>query len=132
MSTRAQIIVKDSSEEIWFYRHSDGYPDGVMPMLEKFLDYVKRGILRDNAMQSCGWLVLFGAREYDLVHTYDAKTKKFTYKKKMDITLPPEKDMTGMSWKCGSIEPCGPVVHGDTEYLYTVDVEKKTILVQGV
>ena len=122
MSTRAQIIVKDSSEEIWFYRHSDGYPDGVMPMLEKFLDYVKRGILRDNAMQSCGWLVLFGAREYDHIHTYDVKIKKFT-----NI-----RDTTGMSWKCGSIEPCGPVVHGDTEYLYTVDVKKKTILVQGV
>ena len=31
MSTRANIIIKDSYQEQIFYRHSDGYPDGTLP-----------------------------------------------------------------------------------------------------
>jgi hypothetical protein len=42
VSTRAQIIV-EGLEEIKFYKHSDGYPEGVLPVLEPFLEgFLKR------------------------------------------------------------------------------------------
>lgn len=42
MSTRAQIVV-EGIEEVKFYKHSDGYPIGVLPVLEPFLKgFLKR------------------------------------------------------------------------------------------
>lgn len=57
MSTRANIIVKDKHDTLWFYRHSDGYPEGTLPSLNKFLDMVKSGKIRDNVGQvvDCHW-----------------------------------------------------------------------------
>lgn len=41
MSTRAQIVV-EGIEEVKFYKHSDGYPIGVLPVVEPFV----KGFLR--------------------------------------------------------------------------------------
>jgi hypothetical protein len=109
MSTRAQIIIKDSYSELWFYRHSDGYPEGTLPSLEQFLGYVKDGVIRDNAEQAAGWLILIGANEEDY------KTE-----------FPPKQ------WEVGAYEPCENVLHGDIEYLYTVDLVSKTITYKQV
>lgn len=109
MSTRAQVIVKDSfGDELWFYRHSDGYPKGTLPSLEKFLGWVKDGLIRDNALQSAGWLVILGHTEYE------------------QSDIPNSKDGCD-GWKVGAYEPCPPVKHGDIEYLYTVDLAEKKI-----
>lgn len=103
MSTRAQIIIKDSfGDELWFYRHSDGYPEGTLPSLKVFLNYVKDGLIRSNAAQASGWLVIIGHNEYEVPDSPN-------------------------DWKVGAYEPCCPVLHGDIQYLYTVDLEKKTI-----
>lgn len=104
MSTRANIIIKDSHTELWFYRHSDGYPEGVMPTLKKFIDLIKKGTLRDDAMQSAGWLIIFGHNEYKV----------------------PDEPSVKNDWKVGAYEPTTGQ-HGDIEWLYTVDVEKMTI-----
>lgn len=105
MSTRANIIVKDSSgDELIFYRHSDGYPEGAMPTLEKFINAVKAGQIRDNVGQAAGWLIVFGGME----DGHDPKTSP------------------AMSWKVGTIEPTTQM-HGDIAYLYVVDLDKKTI-----
>ena len=40
MSTRANIKVKDSYDTLWFYRHSDGYPEGAIPTIDKFMQLV--------------------------------------------------------------------------------------------
>ena len=65
MSTRASILIKDSNgDSLWFYRHSDGYSEGAMPTLTKFMQAVKDGIVRDNVGQASGWLVLLGSEEY--------------------------------------------------------------------
>lgn len=113
MSTRAQVIVKDSYEEVWFYRHSDGYPKGTLPTLAKFLKWVSDGLIRKDASQSAGWLVIIGHTEYN---------------------VPDEPDQTDVhyNWKVGAYEPCAPNKHGDIEYLYTIDVEKLTVTVQKV
>jgi hypothetical protein len=114
MSTRCQVIVKDSfNDEIWFYRHSDGYPDGVKETLSTFLEWVKDGTIRDNAEQSSGWLIILGHQEYD------------------GIEMPNIKDNFS-SWKVGAYEPSIPEEHGDIEYLYTIDLKEKKIYVKDI
>ena len=48
MSTRANIVLVDDTDRLYFYRHSDGYPEGTMPSLELFIDAVRQGKIRDN------------------------------------------------------------------------------------
>ena len=116
MSTRANIVIKDRHDTLWFYRHSDGYPEGAMPLLQKFMDAVKDGTIRDNVTQASGWLILLGAEEY---------------KVRADFTHENYKGIREKNWKVGSIEPTTGR-HGDIEYLYTLDLEAKTITVEAV
>ena len=106
MSTRANIKMIDSfGDELWFYRHSDGYPEGTMPTLNKFLDLVKKGKIRDNVGQASGWLIMIGHEEYG--------------------SMSVEAD-----WKVGSYEPTNSM-HGDIEYLYIIDLDKREIKVES-
>ena len=110
MSTRANIrIVDGPGRELWFYRHSDGYPEGTMPTLKKFMDMVKTGKIRNNIMQASGWLIVIGHEEY-------AKQNA-----EMATKYPGVFD-----WKVGAYEPTMGQ-HGDIGYLYTIDLVKKTI-----
>ena len=106
MSTRANIIIKDRHSKLWFYRHSDGYPEGTMPTLEKFLQYVKDGKIRNNVGQAAGWLIIIGHDEYG-------------------SQTPDE------NWEVGAYEPTTGQ-HGDIEYLYTIDLQALTIEVLEV
>ena len=102
MSTRANILIKDSfGDELQFYRHSDGYPEGTMPTLEKFLDLIKSGKIRNNVNQAAGWLIVIGHEEYK-------QTRK---------------QWPSSAWKVGAYEPTTGE-HGDIDYLYTIDLEK--------
>jgi hypothetical protein len=106
MSTRANIVITDiSGAKLWFYRHSDGYPEGTLPTLNKFLDMVKCGQIRDNVGQAAGWLIVLGREEY--------ADDKFN------------------TWKVGAYEPTTGK-HGDVEYIYTVNLSKRTIAVKEV
>lgn len=109
MSTRANIIVKDKYSKLWFYRHSDGYPEETMPTLNKFLDLIKSGKIRSNPMQSAGWLIVIGREDYHGNTPVDKAT----------------------DWKVGAYEPTDRQ-HGDIEYLYTVDLDKMTIDIKEV
>ena len=116
MSTRCQVVIKDGyNEQIIFYRHSDGYPEGAMPTLQKFMDWQRRGLIRDNAEQSAGWLILIGAQEYGTNY------KGISH----DITEPNSGDSCS-GWKCGAYEPAIGR-HGDIEFLYILDLKEKTI-----
>ena len=107
MSTRANIVLTDDSgDKLWFYRHSDGYPEGAMPVLDKFLSWVKEGRIRNNIGQAAGWLIMLGNAEYKAGQ--EPSTEGFS------------------GWKVGSIEPTTEQ-HDDIEYLYTIDLDKKTI-----
>ena len=113
MSTRANIIVKDAHSEQIFYKHSDGYPEGTMPLLEKFLGYAKDGLIRSNVSQGGTWLIILGHQEY-VEQGFSSET--------------PEKGIS--RWKAGSVE-LTDCIHGDIEYLYTVDLVEKTITVEN-
>lgn len=117
MSTRANIIIQDGHDRLWFYRHSDGYPRGALPVLKKFMAAVKDGTVRNNACQAAGWLILLGAEEYGV---------------RPDFTRKHYNDDTRVSdWKVGAIEPTTEQ-HGDIEFLYTLDLKKKTITVDDL
>ncbi len=103
MSTRANIIVKGSFDTLYFYRHSDGYPGGVYETLNKFLELVNKRVLRNNAMQSAGWLILLGANEYN-------------------VTINPLKE-DPVYWKVGAYEPTTNI-YDSIDYLYVIDIEK--------
>ena len=111
MSTRANIIITDSDDELIFYRHSDGYPEGTLPTLQKFIDWVKVGLIRDNVGQAAGWLILIGAEEY-----------------RDHCSYPPQPGIYG--WKCGAYEPTC-YIHSDIEFLYVVDLAAKVVHIDG-
>lgn len=114
MSTRAGIIIKDGDQSLHFYRHSAGYPDGTLPTLNIFLEWMKAGKIRQDLMQCAGWLVIIGALEYKTIP--QMKGADFS-------TLEAPKD-----WKAGSYEPTTDVNdHGDLEFIYTIDIRAKTI-----
>lgn len=131
MSTRANVKINGGyGEGLWFYRHSDGYPDGALPTLKKFMRWVKDGKIRNNASQASGWLIMIGATEYDEIFSYE--NGKFDTKKKTSKQIfEPIEDDRMSGWKVGSYEPTDDQ-HGDIEYLYTLDLEKLTIHVKDM
>jgi len=110
-STRVTIEIIDSNgESIHFYRHSYGYPAGILPTLRLFLKWVKEGKIRDNAQQSAGWLVMIGNREY--------------HKKDKNYWQPIN------DWQVGAYEPTVKGErHLDRQYHYVIDLSKKQITV---
>ena len=111
MSTRCNIKLVEGDEVLWFYRHSDGYPEVAMVLLEEFMGHVKSGAIRSDLSQAGGWLIYFGAKEYGFKD-------------------PNIEDGYG-GWKVGSIEPT-TAQHGDIEYLYTLDLIEQTIKTEEV
>lgn len=125
MSTRANIVIKDSSDKLFFYRHSDGYPEGAMPTLSIFMKWLTDKKIRNNVSQVAGWLVVIGAMEYATIPAFKVTErtpfKGYTVKDTDLSSINPPAD-----WKCGAYEPTTGI-HGDIEYLYVIDVEKKEI-----
>ena len=103
MSTRANVIIKDGSEKLFFYRHSDGYPEGVKDTLDAFCRMIEDGEIRRNVGQAAGWLIILGHEEYAMSRRMYNHTK----------------------WKVGAYEPTTGL-HGDIEHLYEVDLNKAT------
>lgn len=112
MSTRANIILKQGKNKLYFYRHSDGYPEGVFDTLKKFINLVNDGKIRNNILQAAGWLVLIGAEEYGVSANIEENFVK--------------EDVYGMSWKSSSYELTNNI-HGDIEYLYVIDFDETPI-----
>jgi len=123
MSTRAKIIVKDEYDTLYFYRHSDGYPEGVKPTLTVLLDMLKKGLVRNNVGQFAGWLILIGAWEYDTLpkrikEKYDVENSEFK----------PDLKNNGFDWKVGAYEPITSD-HVDFAYQYIFNLKTKEIKV---
>ena len=122
MSTHANIIIQNGKDKQYFYRNSDGYPDGTLPSLKMFMSWVKEGKIRDNVLQASGWLILIGADENKDEYIGGGK-----YKTKENIAQP---SIGTYGWRCGSYEPTTEI-HSDIQYIYTLDLKKLTILVQA-
>jgi len=136
MSTRANIIIKESysyndekgkeinvTNQLFFYRHSDGYPDGAMPTLNIFMEWLKSGKIRTDLQQASGWLILLGAMEYNTIPSFDLEPPFREGAKQYGNT---ETIKEPADWKVGSYEPTTEI-HGDIEFLYVIELDKKTI-----
>jgi hypothetical protein len=137
MSTRANVVLSESysdsygkkvTEKMYFYRHSDGYPEGTLPSLNKFMEWLKAGKIRDNLTQASGWLVVLGALEYDTIPKCERKepiTASCTAYAKVE-TIEEPKD-----WKAGAFEPT-TCIHGDIQWLYEINLTKRTLTYKEV
>jgi len=135
MSTRANIIIKETysyndsenkkvtvSNKLFFYRHSDGYPDGTMPTLNIFMDWLKKGKIRNDLSQAAGWLIVLGAMEYNHIPEFELEKPTAYGSQYGNVeTIKEPKD-----WKVGAYEPTTGI-HGDIEFLYVIELDKKTI-----
>lgn len=105
MSTRCNILFKDGKEKLWFYRHSDGYPECAGKDLELFVKNYTDNVYRLNIGQSAGHLIVRGHNEY----------AKYTHN----------------LWKVGAYEPTTGQ-HGDIDYLYTIDLQKRVLSIKDI
>lgn len=107
MSTRANIVVIDENDDqLIFYQHSDGYPEGTLPLLKTLVDRLKKGELRDNTMQFAGHLVVEGYKQLrETIEKYGS---------------------IGYGWKASYIEPTTSI-HFDVDYIYLIDLLMKKV-----
>lgn len=111
MSTRAQICLKRDTEDfkdvggIYIYKHCDGYPEGVMPVLG---DIVSRFIR---------------ARGHDARYLLCQIVRQFAIEDSKGEYSPDKGYFTG--WGLDTVE------HGDIEYLYEVDAVSGKIYING-
>lgn len=123
MSTRANIVLIEQGiytdyetkktvqykEKLYFYKHSDGYPEGTMKIIDMFMMWLTEGRIRDNVSQSGGWLIILGA----VASGFKANPGSIN-------------DLTGLGWKVGSIEPTTEI-HGDIEYRYDLYLKTREV-----
>jgi hypothetical protein len=112
MTTRANILLKDEYDKLWFYRHADGYPEAVVPDLKQFMQWVEQGRIRNNVGQAAGWLILLGVKDR-------VEMGRDTSHASPDPFEPGDRN-TAYGWKAGVYEPTIEM-HGDIEYYYEVD-----------
>ena len=112
MSTRAQICIKRDTEGfketggIYIYKHSDGYPEGVLPTLEPMVkDFIT------NRGNDATYLLCQIVREFAVTHPRRSPEKYYG------------QPYTG--WGLDTVE------HGDIEFLYEVDPRDGTIYING-
>lgn len=113
MSTRCHIAIYESEEDAkadkhhtLLYNHSDGYPDGVLPILEPFLKQFKEERGMGDTEYLAAW-TLHALMDDTVQYTLSAK-------KEGRCKYAPENGMTG----CGFGICTG--MHGDIEYLYKI------------
>ena len=109
MGTRCNICVTDDTgDELWFYRHYDGYPQEVIPSLTPLMERLIDGTVRTNVSQFSGWLIVLGNQQRTPSSSYGNGDAEH-------------------DWKVGHYEPT-TCMHGDVAYLYTIDLDSKTFL----
>ena len=136
MSTRCNILVKDEHSQQWFYRHSDGYPSETAESLKRFVRWMVEGKARRNVVQGSPWLIVLGNTE---TNEMLAKIREDNKKRKGTMKFSDTHEAYG-----GGTEPCGGSggwkvgsyeitdgEHGDIEYLYTIDLHKGTVKIDG-
>lgn len=118
MSTRACVILKDEHTKLYFYRHSDGEPETVIPSLDIFMDWLIKGLIRGNAEQAGGWLILLGMQEYLSAEQKDIKLSEFSPANNGEDSH--------YTWKIGAYEPANGI-QCHVEFVYTIDLNELTV-----
>lgn len=133
MSTRSQIKVKGS--DIMIYKHSDGYPSGVMPTLKKTVEWFieERGNEPDYALAQI--MRAFARRDERkrkeglaehkaMLENFEGEEDSTEYKHlKMWVDMYSKQSPTGWGLDC--------IRHGDIDYMYIVDLKNGIITIEG-
>lgn len=127
MSTRAQICIKRDTPGfketggIYIYKHSDGYPEGVTPVLTDIVSRFHKNRGDDACYLLCQIVRAFAAVERDKALASQARGDRW------GVPKPGERfgysEYTG--WGLDTVE------HDDIEYLYEVDSATGKIYVNG-
>lgn len=128
MSTRSQICIKrdttgfSETGGIYIYKHSGGYPEGVMPVLKDIVSrfHAKRG--NDASYLLCQIVRAFAAIDRDLA------IQAVVEKNQFDIPKDGDRFSYGMDYVGWGLDT---VEHGDIEYLYEVDSSTGDIYING-
>jgi len=131
MSTRCNILIKDKKNKQWFYRHCDGYPSVTANSLKTFVQWLIDGKIRDSVSQGSSWLIILGNNETNKTISdgkkEQRKNKKHYFKYDHESYGGGSEPHYGsMGWKVGVYEITNGK-HGDIEYIYTIDMDKKTV-----
>lgn len=108
MSTRCQIHVEGTG--LWIYKHSDGYPEGVLPTLLPFLSF----FAKERGMKDTEYLTAQIVREFATAEFWQVVDPEGYYSKSN------RKDAghlwrRTLGWGIGTEGP-----HGDEEFVYFV------------
>ena len=125
MSTRCQIKFISEGKEVLIYRHSDGYPEGdfgVVNSISKFLKWDSRG---DDIEYIPANFIFFEKVNMALHFNENREVRG-----ENPITLNNLLEEDYMQLGYGVCQPND--YHGDIEFLYTVDIEKRTLTVQSM
>ena len=104
MSTSANILITGNGPDMWMYRHSDGYPEVTLESLIRFASGVDPS---ESTKEVAGDLVAWGEEEYAeyLKGPYSPGHGAYEYTDSTDS------------------------MHGDIEFYYEVDLDKREIRV---
>jgi hypothetical protein len=118
MSTRSQIKLKNSSDNIHIYKHWDGYPEDVLPVLVPFV----QDFMASRGYDECYMLAQIVRAFAVADHKYNEEQAK---KKNPELFSGDDKSpYRFLGWGL-DLEH-----HGDIEYLYEID-ENGAIFVNG-
>lgn len=112
MSTRSQIRYRNSENNILIYKHSDGYPSGVLPLLIPFVE----DFFKSRGDDECYFLAQC------IRHFAVEDFKRETEKDGDDSVFATPYRFLGWGLDCAQ--------HGDVDYLYEVD-DKGNIFVNN-
>ena len=101
MSTRCNIIVRDKDSQFTLYRHCDGYKEVTFEHLKDFI------------------------KTYNFTNNYYAQASSIVTEL---IRINLKKNTTDQDYNPYELTNG---IHGDIEYLYTIDLELKTIRVEN-
>lgn len=116
MSTRAQICIKRDTIQfqetggIYIYKHSDGYPKGVMPILKPFVQ-----AFHESRGNDASYLLAQICRHFALEEAKNAPAEPSKY----------DEIYKYLGWGLDCVE------HGDTEYFYEIDASTGEIYING-
>lgn len=113
MTTRCSITIKEGKRRYRIYRHSDGYPEGVLSDLKILLSKSSRGAMLG-----------FTDSEY-LLANFIFYAKLSSYERYKGTRY-----FTQYGWEC-NYGVCSPdCEHGDLDYKYTIDADKGSIKIE--
>ncbi len=125
MSTRSQLRFVDSSRDwtdpVQVYRHSDGYPEGVLPALRKLRDVQNNTATLRGANYAAANFIFLCKLQGMTMYEDDGFSRNSIDQD--DILDPEEWDVDQPHFLLGyGVESPSSGIHGDEEYLYIVDV----------